>query len=65
MIGRQGQGDFMRKWIATIAVVASFGISAGRCDESQDARGPASGPLVIVQREGLTLHVQVPAQAEP
>ncbi len=55
----------MRKWIATIAVVASFGISAGRCDESQDARGPASGPLVIVQREGLTLHVQVPAQAEP
>ncbi len=37
----------MRKWIAAIAMVASFGISAGRCDESQDVRGPASGPLVI------------------
>jgi membrane-bound serine protease (ClpP class) len=37
----------MRKLLAAIALVASFGVSAGRCDESQDADGTAPGPLVI------------------
>lgn len=40
----------MRKLIAAIALVVSFSVSAGRCDESQDANGMAARPLVIQVR---------------
>lgn len=40
----------MRRLIAAIALVASFSVSAGRCDESQDANGTTARPLVIQVR---------------
>ncbi|TVS14534.1 MAG: nodulation protein NfeD [Planctomycetaceae bacterium] len=40
----------MRRLIAAIALVASFSVSAGRYDESQDANGTTAGPLVIQVR---------------